>query len=359
VARTKGTQPLTLIVVPHSERAPLSFRVAPWCLTLSVVGAMLLAMGGAVLTVRAYRLGQEVRELRLDHELQFAREQEMRSTILSQQEEVRELSTLVEGLGSELASVSALSSDVRELIGLPPAQPRLRPTPAVASLSPYGRAVPAEAEGGSTGAQGGQLTTTNPVRSMMSAVEMGQDVVEMQVTLPSMVRELLQLRTEVVERMERIEPEKRATLADLEKQLKLLAAAPHLWPTEARRLSSKYGYRELLGKVEFHKGIDIPVWHGTQVFATADGVVKKAGWQSGYGWTVEIEHALGFSTVYGHNSKLLVDVGDEVGAGAAIALSGNSGRSTGPHVHYEIRLDGVAVDPLRYLEMDAPVVVTN
>jgi murein DD-endopeptidase MepM/ murein hydrolase activator NlpD len=193
---------------------------------------------------------------------------------------------------------------------------------------------------------------------MAVAVEKGQDVVGMQVTLPSTLRELLRLREEVLERMERIEPEKRDTFEDLERQLRLLAAAPHLWPTETRRLSSKFGYRTLWGKLEFHKGIDLVVWYD-EVRATKDGVVTESGWQSSYGWTVELEHEMGFSTTYGHNSQLLVDTGDAVKAGDVIAISGNSGRTTGPHLHYEIRLNGTPVDPLKYLDADQPLVLTN
>jgi murein DD-endopeptidase MepM/ murein hydrolase activator NlpD len=159
--------------------------------------------------------------------------------------------------------------------------------------------------------------------------------------------------------MERIEPEKRSNFADLEEQLRLLAAAPALWPTETHRISSRFGYRTLLGKLEFHKGIDIPVWYGTQVRATKDGLVVNAGWQPGYGWTIELQHEMGFATTYGHNSQLLVSEGDEVAAGQVIAISGNSGRSTGPHLHYEMRLNDTPVDPLKYLEADTPSVTAQ
>ncbi len=179
----------------------------------------------------------------------------------------------------------------------------------------------------------------------------------MQLVLPSTFRELLYLREQVLQRVEKIEPEKRSDPAELEKQLRLLATAPHSWPTQVRRISSKFGYRTIYGKLEFHNGIDIPVWYGSKILATKDGVVTKAGWEAGYGWTVEIAHEMGFTTIYGHNSKLLVQKGDEVKAGDVIALSGSSGRSTGPHVHYEIRLNGVPVDPLRYLDIDVPYVI--
>lgn len=206
-------------------------------------------------------------------------------------------------------------------------------------------------------AQGGRVVRRLSERSMLMAVEESQDVVSMQVTIPQTFRELADLREQVLARMERIEPEQRSNPADLEKQLRLLAAAPSSWPIAVRRISSKFGYRTLRGELEFHKGIDIPVWYGTKVMATKDGVVTAAGWQSGYGWTVELEHEMGFTTIYGHNSQLLVSKGDEVKAGEVIALSGSSGRSTGPHLHYEIRLNDTPVDPLKYLDTDSPYVV--
>ena len=189
---------------------------------------------------------------------------------------------------------------------------------------------------------------------MLVAVEKSQDLVKMQVTLPRTLKALVTLRDEILARLERIEPEKRTNPVELEKQLRLLAAAPHLWPTESRRISSDFGYRTLWGKLEFHKGIDIPIWYGTKIFATKDGVVKQAGWRHGYGWLVQLEHEMGFTTMYGHCSELLASEGDEVKGGDVIALSGNSGRSTGPHLHYEIRLNDTAVNPLKYLDVEEP-----
>ena len=83
--------------------------------------------------------------------------------------------------------------------------------------------------------------------------------------------------------------------------------------------------------------------------AAAAGTVIYAGWTSGYGNIVVLDHGRGLSTAYGHNSRLLVGVGATVAQGAVIALSGNTGRSTGPHVHFEVRLGGTPVDPMRYL----------
>jgi murein DD-endopeptidase MepM/ murein hydrolase activator NlpD len=356
VPRKEGTQPLTLIVVPHSERAPVSIRVPTSLLPLVLLLSFCLLVGAAFLAVRTYRLSQEIQELQQDKEVQLAREREMRTTILIQQEEVRGLSQQVEDFQAELAGVSALSDEIRDLLQLPTPTntPAAAPTGysfESSSASPVRNYQLSAIE---ADARGGRITHRLSDSGMAVAMEKVQDVIGMQLTLPSTFRELVDLREQALVRLERIEPEKRGNHTDLEKQLRLLAAAPHLWPTESRRISDRFGYRTLRGKLEFHKGIDIPVWYGTEVLATSDGSVTKAGWQPGYGWTIELEHEMGFGTIYGHSSQLLVSEGEEVKAGDVIALSGNSGRSTGPHLHYEIRLNGTSVDPFKYLDTDVP-----
>jgi len=103
---------------------------------------------------------------------------------------------------------------------------------------------------------------------------------------------------------------------------------------------------------DFHPGVDIAAEVGTPVLATASGKVVFAGTDSTYGLMIIIEHENGVSTVYGHNSELLVEVGQEVLAGGRIALSGNTGRSTAPHLHYEIRENNEPVNPLKYIMDD-------
>jgi len=358
VPQKKGKQPLTLIVVPHSERAPISFRFPTWLVPLiSILSLAVLACLGFFIA-RSYRLSLELDKLRQAGQIHLAREGEMRDTILAQQDEVRDLSQQVEDFQAEWAGVHALSADIQALIGLPTPTNTPIATPAAYphlfhdSTMPASRSIALDPN-----ARGGPISRGVAERDMLMAVEKSQDLVEMQVTLPRTLKALVNLRDQILERLERIEPEQRTNPADLEKQLRLLAAAPHLWPTESRRISSKFGYRTLWGNLEFHKGIDIPVWYGTKVHATRDGVVTQAGWRGGFGWTVELEHDMGFTTIYGHHSQLLVSEGDEVNAGDVIALSGNSGRSTGPHLHYEIRLNDTPVDPLKYLDTDETHVV--
>jgi len=128
------------------------------------------------------------------------------------------------------------------------------------------------------------------------------------------------------------------------------ADAPNLWPVEGR-VTSSFGERQdpFNGEGAFHSGIDIGVAYGTPVRATADGVITKAGFGTGYGREIAIDHGHDLSTVYGHLSSIAVTEGDHVTRGQVIGYVGSSGRSTGPHLHYEVRVHDVAVNPHKYL----------
>ena len=127
-------------------------------------------------------------------------------------------------------------------------------------------------------------------------------------------------------------------------------ATPEGWPVPGV-LSSVFGKRlsPKTGEPAFHSGIDIRVSVGTPVRATADGVIGVSGWVGGNGNIVFIEHGHDFSTAYAHNSRLLVKVGQRVKRGDVIALSGNTGNTTGPHVHYEVWRHRVPMDPIPFL----------
>lgn len=134
--------------------------------------------------------------------------------------------------------------------------------------------------------------------------------------------------------------------APLKEKMKI----PSAWPLQGL-LNDNYGGRRnpMGGGYEFHAGQDIKVDIGTQVTATAAGTIITASYQSGYGFMVEIDHGNGMTTRYGHLSKVLVKEGQIVKRGEIVGESGNTGRSTGPHLHYEVRINGEAVDPSLYL----------
>jgi murein DD-endopeptidase MepM/ murein hydrolase activator NlpD len=130
----------------------------------------------------------------------------------------------------------------------------------------------------------------------------------------------------------------------------LLAATPSTKPTKGW-YTSYFGYRlsPYTDKPMMHEGLDIAAAPGSPVFAPADGVITFAGYDAGYGKLVIIDHGYGVETRYGHNSEIYVTVGEKVRHGERISAVGSTGRSTGPHLHYEVRVNGQPIDPINYI----------
>jgi murein DD-endopeptidase MepM/ murein hydrolase activator NlpD len=131
-----------------------------------------------------------------------------------------------------------------------------------------------------------------------------------------------------------------------------IVAIPSQKPVETVDFTSGFGVRSdpFRGSAAMHSGVDIRGPYGTPIYATADGMVGRAGQASGYGNLVELEHGRGIQTRYGHLSAILVQLGQRVKRGDLIARMGSTGRSTGNHLHYEVRLDGSAVNPMPFLQ---------
>lgn len=152
-----------------------------------------------------------------------------------------------------------------------------------------------------------------------------------------------------------IEFEKREQLLlnqEIDSYLRRMERIPSINPIRSSRITSWFGKRihPKLGFSRIHSGIDLKAKIGTKVVATAQGTVTFAGYKSGYGYTVIIDHGQGYETLYAHNSKIVVKVGEKVKQGELICYSGNSGTSTGPHLHYEVRVDGKPVNPAWFLK---------
>lgn len=133
-----------------------------------------------------------------------------------------------------------------------------------------------------------------------------------------------------------------------------VVSVPSRMPLSNAVLTSDFGMRShpVLGGRRKHSGIDLAAPSGTPVYATADGIISRADWFSSYGLYVSIEHGASLQTRYAHLSRLAVATGDTVSKGDLIGYVGSTGRSTGPHLHYEVRVDGLAVNPIPYMMAD-------
>lgn len=142
------------------------------------------------------------------------------------------------------------------------------------------------------------------------------------------------------------------SLARMSALERALDGVPQVVPAADQRITSAYGYRRdpFNGGGAMHRGIDFKGAYGSPIFAAAVGEVTFAGWKGGYGRTVEITHANGIVTRYAHLSRIGVTVGQSIEAGATLGGLGSSGRSTGPHLHFEVRINGTAVNPRPFLE---------
>ncbi|MDP1766861.1 MAG: M23 family metallopeptidase [Methylotenera sp.] len=164
----------------------------------------------------------------------------------------------------------------------------------------------------------------------------------------------LELQKKIAETMEKIEFDTEY-LSDIEAKLLqqsvLKDMLPNSSPVNAAFNSSSYGWRidPFNGNKAFHEGLDFSASTGTPIYAAAGGIVTSAEHSPDYGNIVKVDHGSGLETRYAHASKLMVKVGDRVEKGQVVALVGSTGRSTGAHLHYEIRLNGNALDPRKYL----------
>lgn len=158
----------------------------------------------------------------------------------------------------------------------------------------------------------------------------------------------------LVDDLQTVAKAREQSLADLKRKVVAhnakLAVTPSIWPTNGD-VTSRFGWRNspFGWGSDWHPGIDIANSHGTAIVATADGEVVMSGWFGGYGKCVQVDHGNGIVTLYGHNSQLVADVGQTVKKGEIIAYMGSTGVSTGSHLHYEVRVNGTAVNPANFL----------
>lgn len=291
------------MIVPHSEEATYSFRlplfVGQLIVALIVIG--LVAFFVLAYTYRNARLDAE--ELRI-----------LRQANQAQQDEINTFASITQQLLDQVAQIEEILGEVAETVGIKQEQQ--------------------EEGAGSSGE-----TSSEEVR--LHASRSDQDRV-----LDRVADNLYILQSLVPEKTDTLELLK----GEVDEYIRRLAATPSIWPTRGR-FTSGFGMRRnpYGGGRKFHYGIDIAGTHGTPVYATANGQISFTGSRGGFGNLVVIRHGYGFETYYAHLSGFAVSPGQWVKRGQVIGYMGRTGRATGPHLHYEVHVNGVAVNPSRYL----------
>ena len=294
----------------------------------------------------------------LNFRLNQAAMTDMEQSTALQQEQLLTLSKKAGKLSEQLQNLTQMESELRIQAGVAPLEKK-----------PEEEAAPSNVEGesheGHEG-QGGPIEGLD-VESVGEALKMLENgIVERRGSLVQLQDELKKQREQIAQIVMQ-----RSTMASMPQTAVMSGAGvpftsapvmnnsfvlglsdaastmPAIWPTTGV-VTSPYGLR--WGGTDFHPGIDIANDMGTPIVATADGVVVVAGWNSGgYGNMVDIDHGNGLMTRYGHASQVLVSAGQYVKRGQIIALMGSTGFSTGPHVHYEVHVNGQRVNPISYL----------
>lgn len=313
----------TLLIIPEQGRSMFRFRMPLTLVAVAVTLAVLLiAALGALYKLHRHNLA--LLEA-LENQLTM-KENEMEMTILHKNERIQQLQNDILSLSEQ---ADQIRSKVEELQRL---ERELRELTGTGHPEENGRQVEIASSAGAL-PSGGTLLPVPDDQFHHFVAYTESRMSDLDRSMTSLKSSLTQAKEELIKRQE------------------ILRVTPNIWPTDSRKVSSEYGYRRdpFTRRLSMHTGIDIAGRHGAPVYAAADGKVITARYESGEGNHIVIDHTRGLRTVYMHLSKFAVKEGDTVKKGEVIGYIGSTGRSTGPHLHYEILVWGRQVDPADYL----------
>jgi len=324
-------QKLTFMVIPDANKQVIRFQLSSMVLLSALVLFLVVALTATAAIVLYDRSSTEV--VKLQQQLATSSGQ-FEQILADKDRHIDDLQTEVAGLSEQarsiqnkIADVSKLETELKQLTGIDPKNGGV--SVAQAEDNEDGYAMDGE------GAGGEELPVTNG--EIDELVSVTQDNFSTLADTIDMLVPRLEQTKDVVQQM----------------QAKL-RVTPTIWPTDSRKVSSPYGIRKdpFTHRARFHAGIDISGSSGDPVYAAADGTVVQTGRDSSHGNNIMISHGNGIKTHYSHLSKIQVAAGTVVQKGDIIGLMGSTGRSTGPHLHYEVYVNGEHVDPQPYLRTD-------
>jgi murein DD-endopeptidase MepM/ murein hydrolase activator NlpD len=302
-----ANQRWTVMLIPHGEGSSQS-------VSLSVT--VLKLLGGVAVIMLASALAAAYGVVSRSVDLTRAGQLERANVVL--EEEVSRLGERVGSLSDTLALISRRDEEVRLVAGLEPLDPEVR-------RAGIGGPVGSWAERDVLSRDGG---------------EVGQRALRVHFDLDALMR-----------RANLVAASFREASDSLESQIQRLSATPSIMPTEGFLTSrfTRVRYHPILHYNRPHEGIDITAQYGTLIVAPAAGRITRVGWENGYGLAVEVDHGYGVKTRYAHLSRTAVSVGQAIRRGDWLGFVGSTGLSTGPHLHYEVLVNGRQTDPLKFI----------
>lgn len=301
----------TFMFIPESQSTVKSYRMPIWFPKFVTLSIILLVLASAV----SFSI---LSSLKVQYETSKNEIGKLTVINVSQKAEIEKLQKNSEEVKKQLEENSKMLEEVKRAVGITPASIEEGTDSSPISLN--------------LGSSVGMLTDTSASDMSAKIDSIGSDFASLSDKIASQKKEISE------------------SLGPIKSKLAYLMAKPSIMPVTAS-ITASFGYRKnpfTSRGSEFHQGIDFAASYGSTAVATGDGIVIFSGWNAGYGKMVIVSHGYGLTTLYGHNSKLLVKQGDKVKKGQAITKVGNTGRSTGTHLHYEIKLNGKSVNPAKY-----------
>lgn len=301
----------TFMFIPESQSNVKSYRIPVWFPKFAAVSIILLVLTSAACF-------SALSSLRLQYEISKKEIGKLTAINSSQKVKIERLQKNSEEVQKQLEENSKMLDEVKQAVGLAPSSSDKN--------IEFRLAAPNDSPHVSL-----QKKNTNP--------DMSEKMASIESDFTSLAGKIATQKQIINESM-----------GPIKSQLTYLMAKPSIMPVTAS-ITAGFGYRKnpfTSRGNEFHSGVDFAASYGQAISATGDGIVLFSGRNAGYGKMIIISHGYGFTTLYAHNSKLLVKQGDKVKKGQEIAKAGNTGRSTGTHLHYEVKLNGKNVNPLKY-----------
>jgi septal ring factor EnvC (AmiA/AmiB activator) len=320
----------TFMVIPDANSSVIRFQISATAIVI-VLTLVVATVASAITAFMLYH-GNHSQLGQLQSQLSSATGQ-YEQIIQGKDDHINELQTEIVGLSEQAKSIDNHMSDIKDL------ETQLKEMVGIQDGDTAAAKKAASGDG-----------NTNEVS--MDGGTGGEDLPVSVEEMNGLIGDTRDTLTDLEARAELLKPELEQTKTAVLKMTAILQVTPTIWPTDSRKITSSFGIRKdpYTGRAAFHAGLDIGGSIGDLIYAAADGTVLSANRMGSHGLNIWISHSNGIHTHYSHLNQMLVKPGDKVKKGDIIAKMGSTGRSTGPHLHYEVAVHGTNVDPQPYLK---------